>query len=266
MSTITTLLNTDSGSTSLGVINDNFDNLNTDKIEADSTDTLTNKTIDGDLNTLQDIPYSAIKSTSRSGADVTLVTGTKGSTDELGKWNVDGDLVTAGVSVTTTAPTTASLDTTIPTSQAVQEAITAQLLVREIFVAPSKGTDAVLTVLGTLPYMQLDATETGYFHFRVPANFNSLTSVNLIIYPDATETLQMDVTVNIGAIGEPYNNHTTTVSNTTKSVTTDDFTEWNLDTLTGTPFAAMVAGDIVSVSITSDTTLSRVIGLSVKYT
>lgn len=60
------------------------------------TQILTAKTIDGDDNTLQDIAYSQIKSTSRSGADVTLVTGTKGATDDCAKWNADGDLVSAG--------------------------------------------------------------------------------------------------------------------------------------------------------------------------
>ena len=54
---------------------------------------LTNKTIDGDLNTLQDIAYSSIKSTSRTGSDVKLVTGTAGTSGDLSIWNADGDLV-----------------------------------------------------------------------------------------------------------------------------------------------------------------------------
>lgn len=58
-----------------------------------ATQTLTNKTIDGDDNTLQDIPYSAIKSDSRSGSDVTLITGTAGTDGDLAQWNADGDLV-----------------------------------------------------------------------------------------------------------------------------------------------------------------------------
>ncbi len=57
------------------------------------TQTLTNKTIDGDDNTVQDLPYSSIKSTSRTGSDVKLVTGTKGIADDLAVWNSDGDLV-----------------------------------------------------------------------------------------------------------------------------------------------------------------------------
>jgi hypothetical protein len=265
MSTITTLLNTDSGSVSLGVINTNFDNLNDDKIEATQTIALTNKTIDGDLNTLQDIAYSSIKSTSRSGLDTTLITGTKGSTNELVKWNADGDAVSAGVSTTTTAPTSSSSDTTIPTSQAVYEAISTELLTKELFIPVTKGVDATLSLVGTLPHSQLDSGETAYFVFVCPANYTSLTSMELIIYPDATETLQMDVVVNIGATGEPYNQHSTTCSNETKSVTTDNFTKWELSTLTGSPFTSMTAGDIVSISITSDTTLSRVVGILFKY-
>lgn len=61
-----------------------------------STNTLTNKTIDGDDNTVQDLPYSAIKSTSRTGSDVKVVTGTAGSSGHCAEWNADGDLVTAG--------------------------------------------------------------------------------------------------------------------------------------------------------------------------
>lgn len=52
MSTITTLNQTDSGSVSRGVINTNFTNLNTDKVEATGAVTLTNKTIALGANTV----------------------------------------------------------------------------------------------------------------------------------------------------------------------------------------------------------------------
>lgn len=52
-----------------------------------------NKIIDGDLNTITDLPYSAIKNTSRSGSDTKLVTGTVGTDGDLAKWNADGDLI-----------------------------------------------------------------------------------------------------------------------------------------------------------------------------
>lgn len=57
--------------------------------------TLTNKTIDGDDNTLQDIATAALKS--RSGSDADIVTGTAGSNGNLLAWNGDGDAVDSGI-------------------------------------------------------------------------------------------------------------------------------------------------------------------------
>lgn len=266
MSTITDLASATTGSASMGIINDNFDNLNNDKIEATQTVALTNKTIDGDLNTLQDIPYSAIKSTSRSGSDVTLVTGTKGSTDELAKWNVDGDLVTAGVTVTTTAPTTASLDTTIPTSQAVQEAITAQMLTKSLFIPVTAGntlTSAYDTAVGDFATNTPDAAQVLYFNFKMPPNFTSFTSLKMAMIPDATETVQFDVDVDYGAVGELYNVNSATLTNQTASATLDTLLE------TSSIHSVLVnaqANDFVGMKITSDTTTLRVIGLTLIYT
>ena len=63
------------------------------RITASSSDTLTNKSIDGDDNTVTDLPYTAIKSTARSGSDATLITGTKGTTGQAGQWDANGDLI-----------------------------------------------------------------------------------------------------------------------------------------------------------------------------
>lgn len=53
--------------------------------------TLTNKTIDGDDNTLQDIGTGSLKT--KTGADAAVVTGTAGTSGDLAQWNGDGDLV-----------------------------------------------------------------------------------------------------------------------------------------------------------------------------
>jgi hypothetical protein len=264
MSTITALAGSDSGSTSMGVINTNFTNLNTDKIEATQTVALTNKTIDGDLNTLQDIPYSAIKSTSRSGSDVTLVTGTKGSTDELAKWNVDGDLVTAGVTVTTSAPTTASTDTTIPTSQAVYEAISA-ITEKSFFVPVTAGntlTSAYDTSVGDFATNTPDSAQVLYFVFKIPDNFTALSEAVMVMIPDATETIQFDIDTDYGQSGAAYTTHSETVSNTTGGATASQILEVSV----AGALTLISAGDYVGMKITSDTTQLRVIGLAIKYT
>ena len=53
--------------------------------------TLTNKTIDGDLNTISDIATASLKSV--TGSDTSVVTGTAGTDGYVAKWNADGDLV-----------------------------------------------------------------------------------------------------------------------------------------------------------------------------
>lgn len=264
MSTITDLASATTGSASMGIINDNFDNLNNDKIEDDSTDTLTNKTIDGDLNTITDLAYSSIKSTSRSGADVTLVTGTKGSTDELAKWNVDGDLVTAGVSVTTTAPTSSSPDTTVPTSQAVYEAVSA-LAEKSFFVPVTAGntlTSAYDTAVGDFSTNTPDAAQVLYFVFKIPDNFNTLTEAVMVMIPDATETIQYDLDSDYGQSGEAYTTHSETVSNATAGATASQLLEVSVASV----MTLISAGDYVAIKVTSDTTQLRVIGLAIKYT
>ena len=60
-------------------------------VTADSTTTLTNKTIDGDDNTLSDIATTSLKT--RSGSDGTVITGTAGTASDLSTWNADGDIV-----------------------------------------------------------------------------------------------------------------------------------------------------------------------------
>lgn len=60
-------------------------------VSTTAVQTLTNKTMDGDVNVFVDIHTSSLKN--RTGVDTDLVTGTEGASGELGQWNTDGDLV-----------------------------------------------------------------------------------------------------------------------------------------------------------------------------
>lgn len=268
MATITTLASGDSGSVSLGVINTNFDNLNTDKIEATQTVALTNKTIDGDLNTVQDLPYTAIKSTARTGLDVKIVTGTAGDTDELVKWNVDGDVVSTDVTISTSAPTSASLDTTIPTSSAVYDAITAALETKSLFIPVASSYSA--TSLGvTGNYVTRTLTDTGsvYFTFKVPDNYNSFTSMKMYMIPDATEGIQWDITAYQAASGETYTTLTASDVNVQLGVTTSLLTKADIGASTNmaTFLAGLAAGDTCTIFFESDVSNIIVVGLEFNY-
>lgn len=266
MATITSLGANDSGSVSRGVINTNFTNLNTDKIEASSTNTLTNKTINADNNTISNLEVDNIKTASKTGLDTKLATGTAGLVNELAMWNTDGDVVSSLKTVSTTAPDVDSTDDTIPTSQAVYEAIGANQ-VKEIFVPAVRSTDAqtYITTVSNYPVVSLDNGDDVWFVFHAPDNLTSITSVELVMIPDATETVQMDIAVNASNSGESPTIHTTTISNTTLAVTASQMTKWRIDNLAGTPYLPVTAGDIVTTEINSDTTVIRAIGLIVKY-
>lgn len=267
----TIILNTDSPSSSLGGINANFTELYTDKIDATQTVALTNKTIDGDLNTVQDLPYTAIKSTARTGLDTKIVTGTVGDNNELAKWNSDGDLVSADVSITTSQPSSASLDTTIPTSKAVYDYISAQSDVKQVYVSALTNSAAATqnpnsSLLSPFPYTSINATQTIYFNFAVPENYSALVSAELVMIPDTTETLTFtDVTVNTIADGQVYTGTTVSTGSFQQAVTVNTMTFIELSTRTNLPFTDMVAGDIVGVSVQSGTTLMRILGLLIKY-
>lgn len=62
---------------------------------ANLAQTLINKTIDGDDNTLVDIHTDSLKD--RTGIDTDVVTGTAGTDGNLGMWNADGDMVDSGL-------------------------------------------------------------------------------------------------------------------------------------------------------------------------
>lgn len=77
-----------------------------------TTDTLTNKTFDanGTGNSLTNVETADIASGSKTGLDTELVTGTAGTSGNLGEWNADGDLVDSSLA-TSDVVTGASTDT-----------------------------------------------------------------------------------------------------------------------------------------------------------
>lgn len=84
-------------------------------------ETLTNKSIDGDDNTVTDLPYSAIKSDSRTGSDTKLVTGTVGTSQNFAMWDANGDIVDSTKSASDLITTLGSLTDVTLTSLVAQD-------------------------------------------------------------------------------------------------------------------------------------------------
>ena len=127
------------------------------------TQTLTNKTIDGDDNTVQDLPYSAIKSTSRTGSDVKLVTGTAGTASDLSIWNGDGDLVDGPT------PPSGTIVGTTDTQTLTNKRVTARITTITSHATPTVNTDncdaVTITAQGeaiTSMTTNLSGTETNF--------------------------------------------------------------------------------------------------------
>lgn len=102
MSTITTLNGPDNIGASRATINTNFANLNTDKLEDDTTATLTNKTFDaaGTGNVLSNVAVSHLAASAVTGnATKLLTTAAAGTNGNLVSWDANGNAADSSVAV-----------------------------------------------------------------------------------------------------------------------------------------------------------------------
>jgi hypothetical protein len=99
------------------------------------------------------------------------------------------------------------------------------------------------------------------FNFFIPHDFSSLTDAVIICIPDATETVQWDLSSTYGAADANYATHTGSQTNATKSVTINTYEELDISSALG----SLAANDYCSVLFESDTTNIRVLGLRIKY-
>lgn len=108
----------------------------------------------------------------------------------------------------------------------------------------------------------LGSTDHSSFQFRVPNDFTTLVSADVIIIPDATETIQWDIDLNYAALGETYNNATNSATDQTKSVTINVLTAVDISG----QFTGVAANDFVAFNFQSDTTSIDTLGFLMKYT
>lgn len=76
-------------------------------VTVDGIQTLSNKTVSGDLNTLSNIGTNSLKN--RTGSDNQVVTGTAGGSGTIAQWDANGDVV-GGPEVITLVTTTSAED------------------------------------------------------------------------------------------------------------------------------------------------------------
>lgn len=130
---------------------------------------------------------------------------------------------------------------------------------RHLTVQPRGATDANV---GNWAVVTINAAQSVHFTFHVPTDFETLSTVKILMIPDATETIQWDALVSVAGVGEAYNNDDRTITDGTLGVTAGQIVEADISS----GFTGLVVGDSVGVDFQSDIASLRVIKLLVEYT
>lgn len=134
----------------------------------------------------------------------------------------------------------------------------------EVFLSPRNDMGSVWVDVDDWFLHRIIDTEQVGFVWMVPTDFQSITSMEVILIPDASETITVDIKMSIATQGENYDDDTEDVLDQTLVVIINDLTEWDIGSLlSGT--ADFVAGDYVAINFESDTWALRVLGLKITY-
>ncbi len=135
---------------------------------------------------------------------------------------------------------------------------------KEMFVlaANRNGNDtAYNSSVGDFAINSLGSTSTVLFVWHVPNDFTSITDLVVVSIPDASETIQYDLTSDYAASGQAYTTHSESSLNATDSATLSQILESDASGV----FSSMAAGDYCALTFASDTDNLRVIGLRFRY-
>ena len=183
--------------------------------------------------------------------------------DLPGEANITTAAGDVGEFFSTGANTVQCVAYTKATGKAVVESVTSDTNTKEFFVLIAGGViipDPYEQTFGDFTVRRINSTEKVSFNFFIPADFTTLVSAELVTIPDATETINWNVTTDFGAAGEAYNANSDSVTSST-SATASQLLESDLSAaLTG-----LAASDYVGLIFHSDTTLIRIVGLRIKY-
>jgi hypothetical protein len=106
------------------------------------------------------------------------------------------------------------------------------------------------TYAGTnYPVVTLGSTDSALANFTVYSEYGSPVEIAVVILPDATETVQYDLTTYYAAEGEASNTNTGSAANETAAVTATQFAHLDVSGV----LASLAAGDKVGFHLKSDT-------------
>ncbi len=123
-------------------------------------------------------------------------------------------------------------------------------------------TEVYQTATADLVLSQVSSADQIYVAGKVPDDFATLVELVLIVWPDATETVQYDLDSNYAAVGEVHTTHSEQALDQTKALTVNTLDELDVSGV----FSSLAAGDVFGLRFSSDTNNIYAIGLSLKYT
>jgi len=134
---------------------------------------------------------------------------------------------------------------------------------KELWVPVTAGHD--IATAGTKPVAICDAVpEQGAISFKVPHDFNSIVSAEIIVIPTATQAAaDWDIFSEYGAVGEVQNIHNETDNVSTYNVTSPNFTAVNIAGI----LSNLAADDYVGVLIQQHTAGHNfyILGVRLRY-
>jgi len=126
------------------------------------------------------------------------------------------------------------------------------------FHIPFESADAQV---GNWDVITINTAGSVHFSFQVPHDFETLDDANVIMIPDASETIQWDLNVSVSAAGELQDNDARSGVDSTQAVTINVLTEVDIKS----QLLGLVAGDYVAIDFQSDTANLRIIGFEFDY-
>lgn len=273
MANIQTFNQTDTGTEIKDKLNNNFANLNTDKIEAADTVTLTNKTIDGANNTISNLDSTNFASTALTNPAAAttqqdILTGTLTTSGEVASFDANGNVQSSGFTISSSS-TLGNSATTIPNELALHNYMTQNLAHKQFFLQPIYSSGTINSVQNTFGGREVDGIgDVVSFFGHIPSNGGGSWTVDHIkmwFLPLATGTFSGTVETQFAVNAEDVSTMTTnSESLSTISVTQN---EMHVQTLGSGIATGLAIGHGMGIKYTHNSTLDLiVIGVEIKFT
>lgn len=130
--------------------------------------------------------------------------------------------------------------------------------IRELWIDPREATDADV---GNFAVVTINASQSVHFNFEVPGDFETLVKAEVVMIPDATETIQWDVLASVAQGGIIHTDDDRISSNQTQSVTVNIVTDIDISEVLGT----LIPNDHVAIDFQADTANLRIVGFVFEY-